>query len=153
MLKFISCFLAVTSSIQPATCLHIRHLVLRHRPFGSYNTAGISRIRTSSIRCVSSTHTLGKDQKMSRKRTLSKGEEADESPPTKTSSATKKGNDRSTLSRDEIVPRPLADDGKYLKIISWNVNGLNSLVNGKKAILTNLIDSHSPDVFFIQAKI
>ena len=52
--------------------------------------------------------------------------------------------------RDEVVPIPLPAKRNYLKIITWNVNGLNSLVSSKLSVLTNLIANHDPDVLCFQ---
>lgn len=52
--------------------------------------------------------------------------------------------------RELITPRPYVAGDKYLKIISWNVNGLRSLVTTNKTILLKLIANHKPDILCFQ---
>lgn len=76
------------------------------------------------------------------------GEEAPVSP----SKAKSRGSadDRASHIRDVVRPFPLRDEFDYLKVISWNVNGLNALVSSKKHVLDQLIHNHAPDVMFLQ---
>lgn len=52
--------------------------------------------------------------------------------------------------RDVVAPRPFVAGDKYLKIISWNVNGLRSLVTTNKTVLLRLIANHKPDILCFQ---
>lgn len=52
--------------------------------------------------------------------------------------------------RDELVSNPLMDGKSYIKIITWNVNGLSALINGKKHVLDGLIEKHQPDILCLQ---
>ena len=52
--------------------------------------------------------------------------------------------------REVIVPRAYIQGEKYLKIISWNVNGLRSLVTTNKTVLLKLIANHKPDILCFQ---
>lgn len=54
--------------------------------------------------------------------------------------------------REVVVPRPYVAGDKYLKIISWNVNGLRSLVTTNKTVLLRLIANHKPDILCFQVK-
>lgn len=79
------------------------------------------------------------------------GSGAEEAPvsPAK-SKARGSADDRASHIRDVVKPFPLRDEFDYLKVISWNVNGLNALVSSKKHVLDQLIDNHAPDVMFLQ---
>ena len=91
---------------------------------------------------------------MSRKRTLSQS--AASGDVDNVTTELKKGEtldkESKNFGRDEIIPKPLPEHGKYLKIMSWNVNGLNSLVSSKLSTLKNLISNHSPDVLCFQVQ-
>lgn len=54
--------------------------------------------------------------------------------------------------RDQIQAKNItSDDGKFFKIISWNVNGLRAIIskaNGE--IFDNIIDKHNPDIICLQ---
>jgi exonuclease III len=52
--------------------------------------------------------------------------------------------------RDLVEPWPLSEQFKYLKILNWNVNGLNAVITTKKDILFNLIEKHQPDFICLQ---
>jgi hypothetical protein len=53
--------------------------------------------------------------------------------------------------RQVLVPKELSIGGQqYLKIISWNVNGLRSLATTNRKCLLGLIDKHKPDLFCLQ---
>lgn len=55
-----------------------------------------------------------------------------------------------TKVREVILPKPCSAGDKYLKIISWNVNGLRSLVTTNKTVLLKLIANHKPDILCFQ---
>jgi hypothetical protein len=47
--------------------------------------------------------------------------------------------------RDVITPVPYTPlEGKFVKIVSWNVNGLKAVVNGKLAVMKKLVASQEP---------
>jgi len=52
--------------------------------------------------------------------------------------------------RDKVEPYPLKDGNDYLRIISWNVNGLKALVSNNLSTLHNLIEKHQPDILCLQ---
>ena len=52
--------------------------------------------------------------------------------------------------RDRVLPAELNHHEKYLKIITWNVNGLRAVLNSKKDVLLNLVAKHQPDVLCLQ---
>lgn len=54
--------------------------------------------------------------------------------------------------RDEVLPRdfPTLESKYFLKIISWNVNGLRALKTKNLDILERLITQHQPDIFCLQ---
>lgn len=80
---------------------------------------------------------------------LEKGSEEDEAV---MEPGTKDVEDSSHWLREEILPVPLVEGQQYLKIMSWNVNGLKALVTTKKAILLALVESRQPDVLCLQVK-
>lgn len=57
-----------------------------------------------------------------------------------------------TLMREIVVPSYLPQNKKHMKLITWNVNGLNSLVSKNLNLLLNLVATHSPDVICLQVK-
>lgn len=53
--------------------------------------------------------------------------------------------------RDNITPQVLDPQcNSYVRIISWNVNGLRTLSTVNKSILENLVLKHQPDILFLQ---
>jgi hypothetical protein len=61
--------------------------------------------------------------------------------------------DYSYRERQVLVPKELKSGGQqYLKIISWNVNGLRSLAITNRKCLLGLIDKHKPDFFCLQVR-
>lgn len=68
--------------------------------------------------------------------------------PTKKKSAA--NDERSPHLRDIVNPIPLQEGQTYLKLMSWNVNGLNALVQSKMSILERLIEKHQPDILCLQ---
>ncbi len=52
--------------------------------------------------------------------------------------------------RDIIEPKPLSDDGKYCKIITWNVAGLRGTLKNSPNILLNLATKHNADIICLQ---
>jgi hypothetical protein len=59
--------------------------------------------------------------------------------------------DYSYRERQVLVPKELSvGEHQYLKIISWNVNGLRSLATTNRKCLIGLIDKHKPDLFCLQ---
>ena len=52
--------------------------------------------------------------------------------------------------RDIVVPKPLDGNHKFLKIISWNVNGFKALHANNLHVLTNLVANHKPDILCLQ---
>lgn len=58
--------------------------------------------------------------------------------------------DESHIIRQVIEPVALKEGEKHLKIMSWNVNGLRSLVTTKKTVLLDLVSKHQPDVLCFQ---
>lgn len=52
--------------------------------------------------------------------------------------------------RDIVTPKNLDSNHKFLKIISWNVNGFKALVANNLHVLTNLIANHKPDILCLQ---
>ena len=58
--------------------------------------------------------------------------------------------DNNNYIRYSIQPKPLHQHHKYLKIITWNVNGFTALVNKNLKVLTNLIDNYQPDIICLQ---
>ncbi|RYY85421.1 hypothetical protein EON63_07440 [archaeon] len=58
--------------------------------------------------------------------------------------------ERSPHPRDLIIPRPLHPDHQYIKILTWNVNGLKALVTSKLHILSSMVHTHAPDVICLQ---
>jgi exodeoxyribonuclease-3 len=61
-----------------------------------------------------------------------------------------KANERTMFPRDRIDPIPLVDGQKYLRVISWNVNGLKALVTNNLSVLQNLVNKHQPDILCLQ---
>jgi hypothetical protein len=61
--------------------------------------------------------------------------------------------DYSYRERQVLAPKELKPGGQqYLKIISWNVNGLRSLAITNRKCLLGLIDKHKPDFFCLQVR-
>lgn len=58
--------------------------------------------------------------------------------------------DASHISREVLTEVPLTDGQSYLKIMSWNVNGLRALATKQKSVLLALIDKHKPDILCLQ---
>ncbi|RYG68512.1 hypothetical protein EON64_04985 [archaeon] len=52
--------------------------------------------------------------------------------------------------REEINAYPLHPDHRYLKILSWNINGLRAVVSKSLHVLHNLVTTHHPDVILLQ---
>lgn len=61
--------------------------------------------------------------------------------------------DKPVTTRDLVEPISLSNKGKYIKLISWNVNSLNSLINHKLSVLRKLISDHKPDVLIVQVSV
>lgn len=57
---------------------------------------------------------------------------------------------KGAMVRDVIIPRPMKPSKKYMKIISWNVAGLRSVLKKSPLIIDNLISTHRPDVLCLQ---
>ena len=60
------------------------------------------------------------------------------------------GDSKAPHIRDSIQPVPLDSSQRYLKIISWNVNGLKAVISGKKEIFDRLVSRHNPDILCLQ---
>jgi len=93
--------------------------------------------------------------KMSRKRPISASEDkSNEVDPVASKPKTDVLKNRSAHIRDEIIPLsiPATIDAscKFIKVISWNVNGLNALVKSKLNFLTDLVSKHKPDLLCLQ---
>lgn len=58
--------------------------------------------------------------------------------------------DRTSHIRDVVLPHPLREDLSHLKIMSWNVNGLNAMVNSKLDVFQRMVDKHQPDLICLQ---
>jgi len=58
--------------------------------------------------------------------------------------------DASHVTREVLTEVPLADGQTYLKIMSWNVNGLRALVAKQKSVLIALVEKHKPDILCFQ---
>lgn len=80
----------------------------------------------------------------------SKEEEHEASPPTESPTKAAAGDGRALYGRDPISPKPIPENSKSLKIITWNVNGLNALVQSKKHVLDRLVETHAPDLLCLQ---
>lgn len=80
-----------------------------------------------------------------KKRKVSKGSDDDE--PTSPSGVT---DTKAPHIRDPVPPIALSVDGSYLKIMSWNVNGLKAVITTKREIFDRLIRTHQPDVLCLQ---
>lgn len=52
--------------------------------------------------------------------------------------------------RELITPKTLSLDYQYLKIISWNVNGLRPLAVNNRKCLQALVEKYKPDVLCFQ---
>jgi exodeoxyribonuclease III len=79
-----------------------------------------------------------------------KEEEHEASPPTESPTKAAAGDERALYGRDPISPKPIPENSKSLKIITWNVNGLNALVQSKKHVLDRLVETHAPDLLCLQ---
>lgn len=81
----------------------------------------------------------------SKKRKVSKAGKGDDEEPSSPAAA----NDKAPHIRDSVNPLTLSD-GNYLKIMSWNVNGLKAVVTTKKEIFDRLVERHQPDILCLQ---
>lgn len=52
--------------------------------------------------------------------------------------------------RDQIKPKQNIQNHKYMKIISWNINGLASAIKTNHMILHDLISKYQPDILCLQ---
>ena len=86
---------------------------------------------------------------MSRKRTIAESSSKDDPIVTEVVDAPKEVNN-SHITREVLQRVPIGADGKYLKIMSWNVNGLRALVTSKMSVLLSLIKNHDPDILCLQ---
>lgn len=55
----------------------------------------------------------------------------------------------STAYKESLRAKPLGKKAG-LTVLSWNVNGLTSLLNSRPRVLTDLISKHQPDLVFLQ---
>jgi hypothetical protein len=61
--------------------------------------------------------------------------------------------DRNFRVRDPIVRKEIAKGRAHLKIMSWNVSSLKSLMSANnKTRLRGLINDHNPDILLFQVK-
>jgi len=58
--------------------------------------------------------------------------------------------DRLPFPREKIDPFPTIDGNRYIRIMSWNVNGLKALVTNNVSMLHNLVEKHRPDILCLQ---
>ena len=52
--------------------------------------------------------------------------------------------------RNEIKPKLFIENHNYLKIISWNINGIASAIKNNHRILHDLVEIHKPDILCLQ---
>lgn len=52
--------------------------------------------------------------------------------------------------RELIAPKPLSPGHRYMKIISWNVNGLRPLAINNRKCLQALVEKYKPDILCFQ---
>lgn len=58
--------------------------------------------------------------------------------------------DDGVMPRDAVPRVAVKNDGKYFKIISWNVAGLRGTLKNKPTVLDDLVRDHAPDVLCLQ---
>lgn len=69
---------------------------------------------------------------------------------TRAKTSARKSLDAEPHIRDTLNLNPMLDGKLYIKVVTWNVNGLTALINGKKQVLENLIKQHNPDILCLQ---
>ena len=58
--------------------------------------------------------------------------------------------DRPLYERDPIGNKPIINNDKYLKIISFNVAGLRAMIKNKSDVFAHFIQTESPDFLCLQ---
>ena len=69
---------------------------------------------------------------------------------TETAESKKPKLDRPLYERDPIGNKPIINNDKYLKIISFNVAGLRAMIKNKSDIFVHFIQTESPDFLCLQ---
>lgn len=87
---------------------------------------------------------------MSKKRTISHEEEDVGDTEIAETSGMKTSTDITHVTREVLSEVPLVNGQSYLKIMSWNVNGLRALATKQKDVLLNLVEKHHPDILCLQ---
>lgn len=52
--------------------------------------------------------------------------------------------------REEVNEHALHPDHRYLKVLSWNINGLRAVVSKSLHVVHNLVAAHNPDILLLQ---